>query len=366
VNNRMWVQLGRFCGLMCVGSVVGAVAWGAAMQDISLEYQAVFDKHSISNRQYFAMFASAYRWQATTNILQPVEFLCFVILKLMMLGRLTNNATRRLQAYVQEQGGDRGDSVSRGALARVQQVYRALAAVVALCSVGGIVALDVAGAYISQAAGLNDQAAAACDSRDKATNSSFALLDEANAIRAQADTAASVQAVLEAIALLLISAAYLILVPLSVAMFRRAERVGAHALAIVAARADAGDPMARRSAEAASIVDETMQAAAEQRRHLVFACVVVLITFPARAALVLLRAYASFNNQINPVCRRCDPCQSDQFLINEWLGFTPEFAPIFEALSSPLTLVVTLWIITGAQAQAYRISLNILRARLGR
>ena len=44
----------------------------------------------------------------------------------------------------------------------------------------------------------------------------------------------------------------------------------------------------------------------------------------------------------------------------------PEFPPIVVALSSPLPLFVSLWIITDAHAQAYAISLNILRARLGR
>ena len=119
----------------------------------------------------------------------------------------------------------------------------------------------------------------------KATPTAPSLCNDAIAISTQGATAASVQAVLEAVALVLLSAAYIILVPLSVAMFRRAERVGARALLTAAPRTDAGDP---RTDRAAVIVDDTIHAAAEQRRRLIVACVAVLATFPARAALELL------------------------------------------------------------------------------
>jgi hypothetical protein len=35
----------------------------------------------------------------------------------------------------------------------------------------------------------------------------------------------------------------------------------------------------------------------------------------------------------------CDPCQSDRYFFNIWLIYTPELA-----LSSPLPLVVSLWL----------------------
>jgi hypothetical protein len=227
-----------------------------------------------------------------------------------------------------------------------------------------MVAYFVAGAYFVQASGLFNQAATSCDAVGGNTNSSLALFQSALAVDSDAFTAVAVQNVSEAIALLLISSAYIILVPLSVAMFRRAERVGAHALVAVAARVDAGD---HRSDRAAAIVDDTIQAAAQQRRRLVIACVVVLVTFPARAAFDLLRAYSVFNAQPSPSCvGNCEPCQSDRFIINMWIALTPEFQSTVVALSSPLPLFVSLWIINGAHAQAYAISLNILRARLGR
>jgi len=121
------------------------------------------------------------------------------------------------------------------------------------------------------------------------------------------------------------------------------------------------------AAAAVAIVDDTMHAAAEQRRRLTAACIVVLITFPARAAFDFLFAYSNFNVEYNAACAPCDSCQSNQFLVDLWLTYTPEFQPIVVALSSPLPLTVSLWIITTAHARALDISLNVkaMRARVG-
>ena len=359
VKNRMWAQLGWFSGLVCAGCVAGSVAWAANMQNNAFFYYES-KAHDISRRQRYTLQASAQRWFAAFFLLYDVEFMCLIMAKLIMLGRLSTNSSRSLQVHQPNESGGRGERASRGALARV---YRVTAAAVVICSAVGMVAKAVAGAMYVLVAELADQAAAACDAQGNDTNSSLALFQQSYDMLTKAENPYAVQAILEAVALLLISTAYLILVPLSVVMFRRAERDGAHALLAVASRTSAG----HQGIEAATaIVDETIQAAAEQRRRLVMACVVVLITFPARAAYDLLRAYTAFNDPTNPACGTCDRCQSDRWLVQEWLNYTPEFQPIVVALSSPLPLLVSLWIITGAHAQAYAISLSILRARLGR
>jgi len=361
VKNRMWAQLGWFSGLVCVGSVAGAVAWGANMQANSFRNESSVP--GISERQRLAALASSARWQTVFFVFYPIEFLCFIVAKLMLMNRLASNAARSLQthAHAQEQGDGRSDRVSVGALVRV---YRVIAAAVVTCSVGIMVAEYVASAFSSQLAHTSDQAAASCDQqgRQTATCSSYVL--QIIDIASKQANAHSVEAVLETATLLLITAAYLVLVPLSVALFRRSERVGALALVAVAARTHAGDG---RIEAAAAIVDETITAAVQQRRRLVIACFVVLITFPARVVFELMFAYAAFNDPANPTCKGlCEPCQSNRFLMLLWLAYTPEFQPFVVALSSPLPLFVSLWIITGAHAQAYAISLNILRARLGR
>ena len=98
VKNRMWPQLGWFSALVCVGSVIGAVAWVTYMQTAALQYQL---PPTATRQQGYLLYASTFRWFAAFNVLYPVEFLCFIIVKLIMLGRLTSNATRNLQSDAQ-------------------------------------------------------------------------------------------------------------------------------------------------------------------------------------------------------------------------------------------------------------------------
>jgi hypothetical protein len=147
----------------------------------------------------------------------------------------------------------------------------------------------------------------------------------------------------------------------SVALFRLMEHAAARALL---ANSDVRN-MRASEANAARIVADTMQAAAEHRQRLTAACVIVLVTFPARAAFDLLQAYAFFNDPLNPACGPCDPCQSTPFLINIWLNNTPEFQPIVVAVSSPLPLTLSLWLVTKAVSRAPLIAANVERAGTG-
>jgi hypothetical protein len=124
-----------------------------------------------------------------------------------------------------------------------------------------------------------------------------------------------------------------------------------------------GRTMRASEANAARIVEDTMQAAAAQRRRLTAACLIVLITFPARAAFDLLQAYAFFNDPLNSACRQCDPCQSTPFLINIWLNYTPEFQPIVVAVSSPLPLTLSIWLLTKSVLRVRLIAADVERAR---
>jgi hypothetical protein len=94
---------------------------------------------------------------------------------------------------------------------------------------------------------------------------------------------------------------------LSVAIFRQAEKVAAHALLSGQFRGP--------QAAAAVLVGDSMHAAAEQRRRLTFACLIVLVTFPCRAAFDLLQAYCTYDVQYNSLCPSpCGTCQSTQYV----------------------------------------------------
>lgn len=251
-------------------------------------------------------------------------------------------------------------------------------AAVVTCSVLTMISLTASAFLQVRNANLSDMAAAACDAQGNDTNESLVIERDINTVVTHKYTALAVANVSEAFALLLISAVFVVLVSLSVAIFRQAENVGARALlSNTAVRADKTAVDLRRE----HIVEDSMKAAAEQRKRLVMACVVVLVTFPARAAFDLLQAYAVYDVQYNGLCSPCGACQSTQYaphtlsslqkcntllmyVVRAWLAYTPEFQSLVVALSSPLPLTVSLWLITSAHKRAAVIQAAVQMAKV--
>jgi len=303
-SDNMWPLLGWFSGLLCVGSVVGCVAWGAATQSNALYWESF--EPGITRVQFYTFAASNQRWQAAFHLPYGLEFLCLIIAKLLLLGRLARDATRILRDEEQEMSGVRATWRDGHAL---PMLYTVFASAVILCSVVGMAAYSAAGVYnISQISRLYDQAAAACDPLGNDTNSSLLFAPAIEDVVTRRYDCLAVQSVSEATALLLISGMYLVLVTLSVSIIRQAEKVAARALVDI-------QPNSASTTAATAIVGDGMRAAAEQRRRLTLACVVVLISFPCRIAFDLLQAYATYNVQFNELCPSpCGTCQSDQYV----------------------------------------------------
>ena len=335
--------------MVCVGSVAGAVAWAVNIPSNDLIYEA--NSLAITRRQSYTLAAASFRSTFVFLILYGLEFFCLIISKLMLLGRLAASAVDSSQVNVAGMSGVRRRWLSGRTL---PIVYRVMAGAVVVGSVVGLVASCVAGVYYAQQANLNDEVAGACDAAGNDTNSSLFLLNAVIDLHTKAYTARSVEASSEALTLLLVTIAFVVIVSWSLAIFRIAESVAANAMLSMADRSQ----NAPSELNVAIFVGDTMKAAADNRRRLTFACVIVLVTFPARAAFDLLNAYSTFQDPYNPACGVCDPCQLDRYLIRQWLNYTPEFQSIVVAVSSPLPLTLSLWLITKAHARAQLISTN--------
>lgn len=343
----MWAQLGLFSGMICVGSVAGCVAWGARLQNLNIYYES--QDTGLTRQQHFILLASSHQWLAVFLFMYGLEFLFLAAAKLVLLGRLARSAA------LGSQEEDESMDVRRGCLKgrALPVVYRVISSAVVVGCVVGMVANVVAVAFLVQAIGLEQKAADACHNN---TLSCRTLGQEVVDKNAKVRTAQSVQAVSEALTLLLLSVAFIAIVSWSVALFRMLEHTAAHAL-----RSAKATTHLRPSEEiAARIVENSMHGALQQRQRLITTCVIVLATFPARAVFDCLNAYSSFNAPLNSACAICDgSCQSDAFLIREWINYTPEFQALVVALSSPLPLTVTLWLITKAHAQLRLIAADV-------
>ena len=354
-NERVGGWLGLFSGMVCVGSVAGAVTWGASMQSNNLDYEGQSSRGT--RRQHYTLHAAEARWSVAFLIFYSFEFLCLVVSKLMLLGRLATNAAQSSQSEMSGMSGVRRAWLSGRAL---PIVYRVMAGAVVVGSVVGMVANAVAAAHNDQVARLHDQAAAACDSAGKDTSQSLEFKQPTSKAQASADSARSVQFMSEAVTLLLVSVAFVAIVSWSVVLFRLMERLANRALITPSNRYNIRQDELRLE----GIVNDTMHAAAEQRRRLTGACIIVLLTFPARAVFDTLSAYSAFNDPRNLACDVCSPCQTDQHLIHTWLSYTPAFQPVVVALSSPLPLTWSLYLITKAHSRLQLIDVDVQPAGL--
>jgi hypothetical protein len=302
-SDNMWPLLGWFSGLLCVGSVAGCVAWGAATQSNALYWD--FFEPGITRLQFYTFEASYNRWLTAFYIPNGLEFLCLIITKLLLLGRLARDATRILRDEELEMSGLRATWRDGRAL---PMLYTVFASVVTLCSAVSMAAYAAGGVYNSQLSRLYDQAAAACDPLGNDTNSSLLFVPASDDAVTYRYDCLAVQSVSEATALLLISGMYLVLVTLSVSIFRQAEKDAARALVAI-------QPNNASTTAVIAIVGDSMRAAAEQRRRLTLACIVVLISFPCRIAFDLFQAYATYHVQFNELCPNpCGTCQSNQYV----------------------------------------------------
>ncbi len=349
-EEQMWAQLGWFSSMICVGSVTGTIAWGARLQYLAFYYESHVSSNTI--QQHYTLLAPSHQWLAVFLFFYGVEFLCFIIAELILLGQLANSAAHSSRDNSELSSEMRG-SVARGRALPI--VYRVMAGGGVVGSVAGMVASAVAGAFQAQAVGYENKAADVCGNLGKNSTACQNLVQEVVTSNTKVRTAQSVQFVSEALTLLLLSISFIVIVSWSVALFRLLERISAQALRSAAAHAT----LQPDEENAVRIVENSMQAALQQRRRLTTACVIVLITFPARAAFDLLSAYSAFNAPLNSACQMCDSCQSQQRLVRTWITYTPQFQAIVVALCAPLPLMMTLWLITKAHAQNKLIAADV-------
>ena len=88
-RRRVWELYGWFSGLMCVGSVLGAVTWGAWMMVIVSisSYAAVSAANNVEVQSLLAQYAY---WYAVFSITYAIAFLCLSVAKLLVLHRMAD------------------------------------------------------------------------------------------------------------------------------------------------------------------------------------------------------------------------------------------------------------------------------------
>jgi hypothetical protein len=90
-RSRVWVLYGWFSGLMCLGSVFGAVTWAFWMQGLVANFTSGLTP-GLSPAQASSLFAQAEYWSAAFYVTYAIEFLCLSVSKLLVLHRMADFA----------------------------------------------------------------------------------------------------------------------------------------------------------------------------------------------------------------------------------------------------------------------------------
>ena len=312
---RVWVLYGWFSGLMCVGSVFGAVTWAAWMQVLV----ALFTP-GLSPAQAQSFTAQTQYWGAAFYVPYAIEFLCLSVAKLLVLHRMADF------------GVPKSDGLSR----RLAVGGRVVMAAVVVGNAVGLCG-NVAAAVLTKQVGDLDNAAAAAFAANN-TQVAYAFVSQAEQKDTVADDAASVQQFCEVAVLLLIIVAFAVGGPACARRLSSEQQLHDDNPLVDAAYAAAAAPAWR-----------------QVRRQIVGTAAFVFVTFLLRAVFSTMNALANVLQTDGAACpTSCGiPCNNLWTLIQYWLQFTPEFQLTIVLISSPLALLVALWGMTSERTLEY-------------
>jgi len=317
-----WWLYGWFSGLMLCGSCCGAVAWGAYMQGLVLEFNLnnPSNKSTLTVAQYYSLLAQRQHSAAVYFITYAIAFLCLSAAKLMALDQMMNFAV----------------SKSRDVPRRWVVWGRVVMAGVVVGNVVGLVGNVGAAVYFEQSAGSYSAASAAYAANSTADGNNFHNIGLQQDQRAFAT--AAVQLFCEVVVLLLIIVAFAVTGAACVRRFTSAQ------------------------------LDDTAEGR-QLWRQIAGTAGFVFVTFLLRAVFTTIFALANGLQNDDASCPSSNPCDASCFNVNNlmqtWLFFTPEFQLSVELISSPLTLLVALWGMTSKHTlrlmQSRRRGMNVMQ-----
>ncbi len=348
-KQQEWCHYGWFTGLCLVGSFAGALAFAARMAQLSKNYPSRrMQMRPSPPTQAESLMISAYRgdemrFTAAHFVLFPIELGCIIAAMLLVLRRLlqfTSGASSLHPSWL--------------------LFSRAFFSVVVIFNSIGFFANVASSVYFSQGVGFTELAYEAYYRNDSIA--AAGLMQSANAQAANAIRVSSVQRFCEALALLMVIAAFLV--------------VGVRFHFIVRAALSTLLSVMRRAQLGASKVDRNVQLineASVQGRHLQRK---VLVTFFFIFFAVLLRsvftimygvalAYQDYDNGCSP--NPCNECKNVYSQILFWILFTPEFQHLVMIFASPAAQLIAFWGMSGTgvleQMQAQRSQLDSARIK---
>ena len=356
LKGQVWELFGWFSGLMCVGCITSAVGWGLFMHNNSQSSLFGQPGYTSTKGLFYETYASYFTGMGARFILYGIDVFCFSVVTLLTLERLMEYVARGMQKELEAARNDRVWYSRRN----TQLIGRALMGIVVVSGVAGFVARCVSAGIFLESAKMSSELAGLCGT---ACNSTIARSPQFKNWLNKAATAQNVlssQYVFESVALVTVAFAYIGVWPLCAYINTKAQIFLNHTLVRVSAieakqafqvlksskaqgTSSVAEASQSKTRKVHGLVDSALQHAVAQRRRIVAACLVIVVTFIPRSAFSVLSAYGSIGATPNSSCKQCEPCQNDHVLINTWLGLTPEINILIVAFSSPFAAAISLW-----------------------
>jgi hypothetical protein len=366
-GDRVWKNMRRFCGYMCVGCIAGVVESFLLMQSHHLFYASFL---ASTRRQFYELQAASFRHDAAYNMFRPLYIFCFIFAVNMLLRRVSDHASHSYYNIARDSVSsktrfDWRDCVGQYPLYKLVRSFNFFCVV--LCSLIALVDV-VETAFRAEKANLFDEAAASTNADGSDTLSSLQIFNiaERNTLgKYQISTA--VERSLVALLLVLMSFAYTLYFPACIVMFRRIElKLDSH-LREMSHRSDTGSaflpfefcaqfsPETEVSGvqvempivEARSFLQNIKSSAYSQKMRFLSCLLLELTTLNVLTVHALFVAISVLNpGDFSPDCGLCKSCQTVNMLMRTWSSFTPELIPLLALLCIPLPLMFSLWLMT--------------------
>jgi hypothetical protein len=349
-SGRGWkLYEGWFCGLACIGSVIGALAYGARLGNLLQAFVVntlEADMRASGNSTVPQLlriereYSTRHRFAAAFYVLFPWEVALVVAVKLFVLKRMWDFAL--------------GRSAAQGRL-RVwaERVY---VAVVVAGNVSGIISNLVSAAWFSESADFSDEAVHAFAINNAADGRALTLQARASVQRAGTNNA--IQRFLEALVLLVIVAGY------SVVGVRSFRIIAAAVRKLFVASVRLKEMQGVAGEQSRQLVEQASELAHLLQRKIVITFVFVFLATLLRAAFYVLYAVASAFQNIGDSCGfSCDSCRNVFAHIHDWIlcvsglatdsfcnilrRYTPAFQQVVMLIASPTMMLVALWGMSG-------------------
>ncbi len=383
-GDRTWKHMRRFCGWMCGGCIAGVIAFTAILQ--SVYFSNASNVPGIAVRNNYELKASADRYMASFSIFYPWMTLCTIYSMNMLLRRVSDHASHSYYNQARDHGRITGHTRFdlRDFFGQYALYYfvRSMNVISVLLCVSNILARIVSAAFRAEAAGILDQAAAACGAGGTGTNTSQSLYNQyLEGAAANSSRAAAASRVVEAVLHVGMVAGFLLFFPPCIIMFYRVERRLNGIIQEMNHRTAHGNvflpyefsPTAAdgtqtqtemRINDARSFLGLIKSSAVSQRRRFYLCLIIVLAALVCQALLAVVITLIATGNQSvpNSDCELCQSCQSISYLITQWYIGTPEFLPLVTSITSTLPLMLSLWLMTTKEDRELMINPSRFRA----